>query len=55
MIENIFNECVYHVITWSQKKHLDDCDRSFHNCQMCSVYAVKFKFTNAKQETVFVI
>ena len=58
MMENIFQwVCLsfYHVIHFHQKKHLDDCNRSFNNGQMCSVYAVKFKFTNAKEETVFII
>lgn len=35
-----------------QKKHLGDCNESYNNGQMCSAYAVKFKFTNAKQEIV---
>ena len=27
---------------------LGDCNGNFNNGQMCSVYTVKFKFTNAK-------
>ena len=56
-MENIFNDRVYIIFSRDpfSPKVVGDCNGSYNNGQMRSVYAVKLKLTNAKQQIVFLI